>query len=134
MGKTAMRYAICLFIGLAIGAISAFSLANALSRRNAWPRAVMTVMSHDFRSVRDAVERGDCAGTADALERMRLVSERIEPAFLPPPASDRVFSQYADDLHEAIAAAVATGGDCARLGEAVTPVKHACDACHRDYR
>lgn len=129
-----MRYAISIFIGLAIGAISAFSLANTLNRQNAWPRAVMTVMSHDFRSVRDAVKAGDCTDTADALTRMRLVSERIEPAFLPPSASDRVFSQYAGDLHDAVVAAAAAGADCPRLAEAVTPIKHACDACHRDYR
>jgi hypothetical protein len=129
-----LRYAICIVIGLLVGALSAFSLANTLNRRNAWPRAVMTVMAHDFRSVRDAVETGDCADTVDALARMRLVSERIEPAFLPPPASDRVFSQYAGDLHDAVLAAAAAGADCPRLAEAVTPIKNACDACHRDYR
>lgn len=133
-GENPLRYAICIFIGLLVGAISAFSLANTLNRQNAWPRAVMTVMAHDFRNVRDAVKAGDCSGTADALTRMRLVSERIEPAFLPPPANDRVFSQYAGDLHDAIVAASVAGADCPRLAEAVTPIKNACDACHRDYR
>ena len=43
-----MRYLVCLVVGVLIGALCAMTVASVLGARNAWPRAVMTVMQHEF--------------------------------------------------------------------------------------
>ncbi len=129
-----MRYVIIIIIGIAIGALSAFSLANMLNKQNAWGRGVMTVMAHEMGALKDAVKANNCSDIGDTLMRLRLVSERIEPAMMPPPATDKIFSKHADDLHQAIAAVQASGGDCQILAAGMEKIKDVCSACHRDYR
>src|SRR5262249_38542553 len=43
-----MRSLLLLLAGALIGALVAFSAANTLSRRSAWPRGVMVVMQHHY--------------------------------------------------------------------------------------
>jgi len=130
-----MRYLLCLIVGLIAGAIVAGSAGQALSRRHAWPRALMTVMQHELGAARTAAQTGQCRtpDVTDAAARLRLLAKDLEPALLAPDARDRVFSQYAADLRATVAQ-WDTGADCARQGEALTAVANACDACHRDYR
>jgi len=130
-----MRYLICLIGGVLLGALIALTLANALQRRNAWPRAVMNVMQHELYSARDAARRGQCA-SADAkasAAHLALLGQDLERALLAPGADDRVFTQYANDLRAAVAKAQ-SAPDCPQQAAALTDVSNACDACHRDVR
>jgi hypothetical protein len=131
-----MRYLVCLIGGALFGALMTLTAANILRQRNAWPRALMTVMQHELGQARDAVRDGHCTApeTASAVAHLRLMAADIEQALLPPGARDRVFSQYAQDLRDAISAYEASGNDCAVRRDALTKIADACDACHRDYK
>lgn len=130
-----MRYLVCLIGGALIGALVAVTIANMLGERNAYPRALMNVMQHELGRARDLVHANRCA-TPDAnaaAEHLKLMAADVEPALLAPGAHDRVFSQYASDLRDAVAA-FSVAADCPARVEAVTRIGHACDACHRDYK
>ena len=131
-----MRYLVCLLVGVLVGAMCAMTAANVLGKRNAWPRAVMTVMQHELGVAREGVRAGRCADgeIASSAAHLKLLSADIEPALLKPGAHDRVFSQYADDLRREIAALDTPGADCATRSEVLTKIGQACDACHRDYK
>jgi hypothetical protein len=130
-----MRYLICLLGGALIGALVAVTAASILGQRNAWPRAVMTVMQHELGRARDLVHDNQCTApeTASAAAHLELMAADIEPAILAPGAHDRVFSQYAADLRKAIAT-FSAAGECAARRDALTKIANACDACHRDYK
>lgn len=130
-----MRYLVCLIGGALLGALVAVTIANVLGQRNAYPRALMNVMQHDLGRARDLVQAGHCT-TPDAnatAGHLELIAADVEPALLAPGAHDRVFSQYASDLRDAVAA-FAAAQDCPARSAAVTRIGHACDACHRDYK
>ena len=101
-----MRYLVCLIGGALLGALLALTVSSILRQRDAWPRAVMTVMQHELGRARDLVHAGQCAApeVASVTTHLRLMSKDIEPALLAPGAHDRVFSRYAGDLRTAIAA------------------------------
>lgn len=130
-----MRYLVCLLGGALLGALIAVTAANILRERHAWPRAVMTVMQHELGRARDLVHDNRCMTpeAASAAAHLDLMAADIEPAVLAPGTHDRVFSQYATDLRDAIAA-FRTGTDCPARKEALTKTANACDACHRDYK
>ncbi|HEX5123844.1 MAG TPA: hypothetical protein VFV97_11410 [Rhodanobacteraceae bacterium] len=130
-----MRYLICLIGGALLGALVAVTIANVLGQRNAYPRALMNVMQHDLGRVRDLVHDNQCT-TPDAnatAAHLKLIAADVEPALLAPGAHDRVFSQYASDLRDAVAAFV-EAADCPARSQTLTRIGHACDACHRDYK
>jgi hypothetical protein len=129
-----MRYLVCLVLGAIVGALFARTLANALQRRNAWPRALMNVMQHELGDAR-AAAKGTCP--SPILQRtsshLRLFGDDLEPALLTPGSSDRVLRQYIGDFRKAVSAwdpAV----DCRQQAETLTAIANACEACHRDYR
>ena len=131
-----MRFLICLIVGVLIGAMCAMTAANVLGQRNAWPRAVMTVMQHELGVAREGVRAGRCTqgDVASTAAHLKLLSSDIESALLAPGKHDRVFSQYADDLRREIGALDAPDLDCAARSEVLTKIGQACDACHRDYK
>jgi hypothetical protein len=130
-----MRYLVCLIGGALLGALIAVTIANVLGQRNAYPRALMNVMQHDLGRARDLVHDPKCTTPeANAVAaHLRLLAGDVEPALLAPGAHDRVLSQYASDLRDAVAA-FAAAQDCPARTQAVTKIGHACDACHRDYK
>ena len=130
-----MRYLVCLLGGALLGALIAITAANILRERHAWPRAVMTVMQHELGGARDLVHADQCTTpeAVSAAAHLNLMASDIEPAILPAGAHDRVFSQYATDLHAAIAGFTAAT-DCPARRDALTKITNACDACHRDYK
>lgn len=130
-----MRYLLCLLIGLLAGALLASTAASALQRRNAVPRALMTLMQHDLAEARRTTRAPACATVqlAVAHARMRLLAGDLERSVLEPAARDRVFTQYADDLRAAIVRWDAKAA-CAAQAQALADVGNACEACHRDYR
>ena len=130
-----MRYLVCLIGGAILGALVAVTIANILGQRNAYPRALMNVMQHELGRARDLVHANECTSPdANAAgEHLRMMAGDVEPALLAPGTHDRVFSQYASDLRDAVAA-FGAAADCPARAEAVTRIGHACDACHRDYK
>jgi hypothetical protein len=130
-----MRYLVCLIVGAVIGGLFATTLASALQRRNAWPRALMNVMQHELGDARSAAKGAMCP--SPVLQRtsahLRLLADDLEPTLLAPGSKDRVLSQYARDFGKAVAA-WETDADCPRQAEALTAIANACEACHRDYR
>lgn len=130
-----MRYLLCIIVGLLAGAIIAGSAGQALSRRHAWPRAVMNVMQHELGTARSAAHAGQCAdpAMASASAHLRLLTTDLESALLGPGEKDRVLSQYASEMRAAVAKWDASAS-CERQSQALTEISNACDACHRDYR
>ena len=130
-----MRYLVCLIVGLAIGAITASIATNALARRHAVARGLMNLMQHELGAARGAVRANQCTAPAigAAAAHLRLLAADVEPVLLGPGGADRVFSQYAGDLRDAIAKWNPAAA-CPQQAAALTEVAHACDACHRDYR
>lgn len=130
-----MRYLVCLIGGALLGALLALTVSSILRERDAWPRAVMTVMQHEVGRARDLVHAGQCAAPEVALvtTHLGLMSKDIEPALLAPGTHDSVFSRYAGDLRTAIAT-FAAANDCPSRRDALTQISNACDACHRDYK
>lgn len=130
-----MRYLLCLVAGALFGALLALTAASALQRRNAWPRALMTVMQHELGAAREAARGDRCTApqARSALAHLSLLAGDVEGALLAPGTSDRVFSQYAGELGQRVTAAAAAA-DCKTQAAALTEVSDACDACHRDYR
>jgi len=130
-----MRYLVCLVVGAVIGGLFAMTLANALQRRNAWPRALMNVMQHELGDARNAAKGGTCPSPVlqRASEHLRLLAGDLEPALLATGSRDRVLSQYMRDFGKVVTA-WEPGADCMRQAEALTTITNACEACHRDYR
>lgn len=130
-----MRYLICLVGGALLGALLALTAASTLQRRNAWPRAVMTVMQHELGQSRETLRLGRCTDASLAASRARLTAmpADLESALLERGARDRVLEKYAQDLRDAVAGWDAQAA-CARQSEALGTVSQTCDACHRDYR
>lgn len=130
-----MRYLLCLLIGLLAGAVLASIAANALQRRHAVPRALMTLLQHDLAAARGATRPAGCV--VDELPavraRMQQLAGDMERALLAPGARDRVFVQYADDLRATLARWDPTAA-CTAQAQALVEVGDACKACHRDYR
>ena len=130
-----MRYLVCLILGLFIGGLFAMTFANALQRRNAWPRALMNVMQHELGDARNAAKAGTCPSSPlqGASSHLHLIAADLERALLAPDSKDRVLSQYAGDFRKAVSA-WDPALDCPHQAEALTAIANACEACHRDYR
>jgi cytochrome c556 len=127
-----MRYLVCLLLGLIIGALCAVTAANILARRNAYPKALMTVMNHELKVARDAAATPNCDASGPALAKLALLAPDIIVAMPDGATPDRVFHQYANDLATAIQ--TARNAPCQGRTQALTDLGNACDACHRDYR
>lgn len=130
-----MRHLVVLIVGLLAGAVLAGMFASAMQRRNAFPRALMTVMQHELGSARAAARAGQCSTPAQqrAAEHLRLIGGELEGTLLAADAKDRVLSQYVADFGKTVAA-WNPASTCPDQAEALTAVANACEACHRDYR
>jgi small-conductance mechanosensitive channel len=129
-----MRFIVCLLLGLMIGAIAATTAASILRQRHAYPRALMVVMQHELNTARDAAGSQRCANNEHALRKLALLADDIETAIPHGNPPDRVFRQYLDDLRKQVGNANSVAADCTKQAQALTDIKNACDACHRDFR
>lgn len=130
-----MRYVLCLLVGLLAGALLASTAASALQRRNAVPRALMTLMQHDLADARDATRGAACVvdNLPAARTSLQNLAADLERTVLAPGERDRVFVQYAVDLRTTLARWDPMAA-CAAQAQALLDVGNACKACHRDYR
>ena len=126
-----MRLAILFALGLAIGAIAAANVVNALRQRDAYPRGLMNVMQHDLGALRADARAQRCnAQAAVSLEQLRGLANGIEAAVYGGDPPDPPFAEYANRLRDAIPPAL----DCKDLAQTTDRIGTACDACHRQYR
>jgi cytochrome c556 len=130
-----MRNLILFAIGIAVGALGAVNVVNALRQRDAYPRGLMNVMQHHQGLLRQQLRRNRCdanAATA-ALASLQQSANDIEEAVYPGAIADAPFREYAQQLRDALAATPAPS-DCPTLAQRVEKIGAACDACHRQYR
>lgn len=134
-GYESMRYLICLIVGLFAGALMANMAGNAIALRHAWPRGLMNVMQHELVDARSSARAGKCMAPTmpAAAAHLQLLATDLESALLDPGVKDRVFSQYASEMRDAIAQ-WDPKMNCVQQADALTKIANACEACHRDYR
>jgi cytochrome c556 len=131
-----MRSLVLLLIGLVVGALCTTALVNALNRKSAYPRAVMTIMGQQMRALDNSVKQSRCASTdlTPRLQILRFVANDIEPAFADM-KDEAQFGRYASDLRAAADAGLMTPpASCASAAAAISRLDKACDSCHRDYK
>jgi hypothetical protein len=129
-----MRNLILLLIGLAVGAVAATSVLNALAPRDAYPRGLMNVIQHHYGELREAVRANRCAAAPAQVDALGMLSREVEGAMYPDGSTDAPFREYERRLDEGLAAAAAAGTECTALKPAIDKITSACDACHRQYR
>lgn len=129
-----MRSAILVVIGLMMGFLGSSFTLNALSKRHAFPRGVMIVLSHHHRALKQELAKPACdpARAQSQLDAMALLGTDIDPAF--GATDDAIFSRYAGDLRTAVQRSRDAVAQCPALAERMKAIGEACNACHRDYR
>ena len=130
-----MRNLILFLLGIAVGAIGAVNIVNALRQRDAYPRGVMNVMQHHEATLRQQLRQNRCNAktAATAFANLQSMADELEPAFYPAETADAPFREFAQRLRDAVAATPAVA-DCPSLAPSVDKIGAACDACHRQYR
>lgn len=129
-----MRALLILLAGLLIGALVAFSAANSLHQRNAWPRGVMNVLQHHLGELRRLQRSNDCAAARSAVHFRRLAETAadIAPSHPDQPPD---FTEQARRFAEASGRHASEAPvDCRALDQALQQTGEACQTCHRDYR
>ncbi|WP_386066025.1 cytochrome c [Tahibacter sp. UC22_41] len=129
-----MRSLLILLAGLLIGALVAFSAANSLHQRNAWPRGVMNTLQHHLAELRRLQRSNDCGAARSAVHFRRLAETAadIVPSHPDQPAD---FAEQARRFADAGARHAAEPPvDCRTLDQALQQTGEACQGCHRDYR
>ncbi len=132
-----MRLVLLLLAGALVGALAAFSVANTLNQRHAWPRGVMAVMQHHAAALRDTRKRDRCDADATAphWRTLATVGADIAPAYASTGTVEPDFKRQADAFVAATAQLAAEPPrDCAALDQALPKLREACEGCHRDYR
>lgn len=129
-----MRAALLIVLGLAIGIIGTVFTMQALSERDALPRAVMETMGFHRHQLQQAVKGQHCEATAnlDQLQHMQMIATDIPAAF---PGAEQPFQNLAGRLRTALqTAAQSAPADCPALAAALKPVDQVCSECHHQYR
>ncbi|HSX62056.1 MAG TPA: hypothetical protein VLF18_17875 [Tahibacter sp.] len=129
-----MRLLLSLLAGLFIGALVAFSAANALSQRNAWQRGVMHILQHHLDELRRQQRSGDCTAARSAPRFRRLAETAADIG----PSRPDEKPDYHDQARRFIELGARLGAeppaDCRALDAAMQQIGNACKDCHRDYR
>jgi hypothetical protein len=131
----AMRAALLIVLGLAIGIIGTVFTMRALEEReNPMPHAVMVTMSFHRHQLQQEIkgQRCEATATADQLQHMQLTAADIPSAFAGAP---QPFLDLAGHLRSALqTAAQSAPADCPALAAALKPVDQVCEECHKQYR
>lgn len=129
-----MRSVLILLAGLLVGALAAFSAANALRQRNAWPRGVMAVMQHHFGELRRLQRSGTCPPAVTATHWQRLAQSGADISPSQPTLAPDYHDQARRFISLAAGHAAAPPADCKALDAPLQQLGEACQNCHRDYR
>jgi cytochrome c556 len=132
-----MRYLLLALLALVIGAVLGGMAVNALNKRSAYPKAVMTLLQSNSMALRRAAESGSCAAetVAPHLGRLYAVGGEIEAAFLAAEVEEPRFRQLSQEFRDAVRERIdANPADCEALSQARSAIGEACKACHQVYR
>jgi cytochrome c556 len=129
-----MRALILLLLGLAVGAIAATSVVNALRQRDAYPRGLMNVLQHHYATLRHDVRDKRCTDSPRRVAALKALVADIDGAMYPGASPEPPFIEYEQRLSDALNAAATATDQCAALAPAVDKIGAACDACHHQYR
>ncbi len=129
-----MRSLILLVLGLAVGALAASSVINALGRRDAYPRGLMNVMQHHAAALKESVRAGHCDRAQTHVTAMSGLSRDIDSAMYPDSSPEEAFLEFEHRLNDALTAAANAGSECKALAPAADRIAAACDSCHHQYR
>jgi cytochrome c556 len=130
----AMRAALLIVLGLAIGIIGTVFTMRALNERNPLPHAVMVTMGFHRHQLQTAIKGQRCDATANLaqLQHMQMIAGDIPAAF---PDAPQQFKDLASHLRSALqTAAQSAPADCPALIAALKPVDGVCSECHQQYR
>jgi cytochrome c556 len=129
-----MRQLMLLLAGALLGALGAFSAANALHQRNAWPRGVMAVLQHHHGELRRLQRSGSCPASALAthFQRLAQTAADIGPSGASEPPD--YHEQARRFVEQATRLASQPPADCQALDAPLRALGEACQGCHRDYR
>jgi cytochrome c556 len=130
----AMRAALLIVLGLAIGIIGTVFAMRAIDARNPMPEALMVTMGFHRHQLQNAVKGQHCdaAANVDQLQHMQMIASDIPAVF---PDSPPQFQDFANHLRTALqSAAQSAPADCPALVAALKPVDQACKECHQQYR
>jgi len=131
-----MRFAVLIVLGLAIGIVGTVMAMNALNSGPHLPESVMAVQGFHVHALDTNLKQNHCAVTDNLphLQTLRLLSNDIEPAFLPI-ENEQDFRQKASNLRASIDAALAVPpADCAAVRAVMTRISHECKGCHDEFR
>ncbi|TDR37348.1 hypothetical protein DFR29_12510 [Tahibacter aquaticus] len=131
---TAMRSLLILLAGALIGALIAFSAANALHQRNAWPRGVMAVLQQHQAELRRLQRSGKCDPAVMALHLRRLAETAVDIGPSQPGEVPDFFAQAKQFADLGQRWAQQPPADCQGLDAPLQQIREACEGCHRDYR
>lgn len=130
----AMRAALLIVLGLAIGIIGTVFTMRALDERNPLPHAVMVTMGFHRHQLQEALKGQHCDATANLaqLQHMQMIAGDIPAAFLDAPQQ---FQDLASHLRSALqTAAQSAPADCPAMTAALKPVDGVCKECHQQFR
>ncbi len=131
-----MRYALLIVLGLVIGIIGTVVTMNALHSGPDFTGSLMTMQDFHLDALEANIKQNHCAVTDNLphLQTLRVLSNDIEPAFLPID-NEQDFRQKASNLRASIDAVLAAPpADCAAVGAAMTRISHECKGCHDEFR
>ena len=132
MGKKTLAI---LLIGLTVGAICAFSLAQALAKKGAHGRAAMIVLARHVDHLRSLQDDAACSGEKAwaRLHQVHFAAREIDFAFVTPEGIDPGFARRSQEFQMATVLPEKLAG-CADLDTWLGEVRKGCQASHRDYR
>jgi len=127
-----MAVLIGVMIGALMGAMVALPIANNARLRQAYPRAIMNLMEHDYDLLSERAAQGLCTLADDpTLARLRSLAVDTPAAFKA--QGDEQFVAANQALLDALEA-VNTAQTCADLENRLDQVDRQCESCHSDYR
>lgn len=129
------KFLIALSIGLIVGAVGAFSVAQALAKRGAHARASMAVLARHVDHLRGLHDDAVCTGenTWARLQQVHFAAREIDFAFAAQVQADPAFSRRSQEFQAATVLPERLAG-CDELESWMSQVRRGCQACHRDYR
>ncbi|MFB9068595.1 hypothetical protein [Pseudofulvimonas gallinarii] len=132
MGKKTL---VVLLIGLVVGAVCAFSVAQALAKKGAHGRATMIVLARHVDHLRALQDDAACTGGKawSRLQQIHFAAREIDFAFATPEGPDPGFARRSQEFQSATVLPEKLSG-CADLDSWLGEVRKGCQACHRDYR
>lgn len=129
------KFLIALSIGLVVGAVGAFSVAQSLAKRGAHARASMVVMARHVDHLRRLEDDAACTSEKAwaRLQQVHFAAREIDFAFAAQVQADPAFARRSQEFQAATALPAKLAG-CGELESWMSDVRRGCQACHRDYR